>query len=403
MLVTVLQILSLATFGVSSYILFSSLSEKSTLKYLGASFFLVSLFFIVKIFFYDAKLLLAFPHFLMFMSPLMFLMAPFFYIGVKGMVTNQDGLTKNDVLHFLPAILHALELIPLYSKNAAEKRVLIEYIMEYEEELLTSAHGLVPLIWIDIFRFLLMGVYFFKSWVMIHKAGLFQQYLTSNRIYSWFKASLVYFGVFQLVFFIKYFFNIQYYFSGIFFPMVRNASTLILSITVFIYVFEVLRKTKLTLGFQEFDERDGGTTQIQKGLSLKPMLDRGDQLSKVLEKSSSDLDELKAILKHLFEVELIFKEKDLTVTDLAKRLKISVRHLPEILHQVYGKNFKDLVNHYRNQLAKEKIEKGYLEAFTLESLAEEVGYNSRITFYNAFKKEFQTSPTEFWNKKPVSQ
>jgi AraC-like DNA-binding protein len=329
----------------------------------------------------------------------MFLMAPFFYIGVKGMITNQDGITRKEILHFLPAVLHALELIPLYSKSASEKRVVIEYIMKYEEELMISVHGLIPMIWIDIFRFLLMGFYFFKSWMMIHKAGLIQQYLTSDRIYSWFKASLVYFGIFQLVFFITYFFNIQYYFSGIFFPIVRNLSTLILSITIFIYVIEVLRKTKLTLGFQEFDEREVGTRPIKKGLSLKPTLDRGDQLSKVLEKTSSDLDELKGILAHLFEQEFIFKEKDLTVADLAKRLKISVRHLPEILHQVYGKNFKDLVNHYRNQLAKEKIEKGYLEAFTLESLADEVGYNSRITFFNAFKKEFKVSPSEFRNKK----
>jgi AraC-like DNA-binding protein len=403
MLDTVLQILSLATLGVSSYILLSSFREKSTLKYLGASFFLVSLFFVVKIFLYQAKILLAFPHFLMFLSPLMFLMAPFFYIGVKGMITNQDGLTRKDTLHFLPAILHALDLIPLYLKSASEKRVVIEHIMKYEEELMISAHGLIPMIWIDIFRFLLMGFYFFKSWMMIHKAGLIQQYLISDRIYSWFKASLIYFGVFQLIFFIVYFFNIQYYFSGVFFPMVRNVSTLILSITVFIYVFEVLRKARLTLGFQEFENKDASVTPIKKGLLLKSMLDRGDQLSKVLEKSSSGLDQLKANLIDLFEVELIFKEKDLTAADLAKRLKISVRHLPAILHQVYGKNFKDLVNHYRNQLAKEKIEKGYLEAFTLESLADEVGYNSRITFFNAFKKEFQVSPTALLNKKRDSQ
>jgi AraC-like DNA-binding protein len=329
----------------------------------------------------------------------MFLMAPLFYLGVKGMISNQEGLTKKDVIHFLPAILHALELIPLYSKSAAEKKVLIEYIIANEKELLTSAHGLIPLIWIDIFRFLLMGIYFFKSWMMIHRAGLIQQYLTSNRIHSWFKASLVYFGVIQLVFFVKYLFNIQYFFSDYPFPLIKNGSTVILSITVFIYVVEVLRKAKLTLGFQEFEGRDVGKIQIKKGLSLKPRVDKGDQLSKVLEKSSSDLDGLKAKLARLFEEELIFREKELTVSDLAKLLKISVRHLPEILHQVYGKSFKDLVNHYRNQLAKEKIENGYLASFTLESLAEEVGYNSRITFYNAFKKEFQVSPSEFWDKK----
>lgn len=398
MVETVLQVLSLATFGVSTYILLSSWKEKSTLKYLGASFFLVSLFFVVRIFFYDAQLILKVPHFLLFLSPLMFLMAPFFYLGVKGIVTNQAGLSKKDAIHFFPAILHALELIPLYLKSATEKRVLIEHIFRHEEDLFTSVHGLIPMIWIDIFRFLLMGLYFFKSWAIIRNAGLLNQYLTSDRIHSWFKVSLVYFGVFQIVIFIKYFFNIQYHFSGIYFPLIKISSSIIFSFTVLIYLIEIARKAKLTLAFKEFDDGNGGMIKAKKGLSLNPPLDRGDQLFKVLEKSSSDLNELKTILVQLFEEELIFKEKDLTVADLAKRLKISVRHLPQILHQVYGKNFKDLVNHYRNQLAKEKIEKGYLETFTLESLADEVGYNSRITFFNAFKKEFKVSPSEFRNK-----
>lgn len=336
----------------------------------------------------------------MVLSPIMFLTAPFFYLGIKGLISNQKQLAKKDYLHFLPAILHGLDLLPLYLKNAEEKRELIARILTNEEEILVSAQGIIPMIYIDVLRCILMYYYFIKSWRMIHQAGLVKAYLSGDRISSWFKVSLIYFGALQGVFLVQYLFNLNYYFTGVQFPIVRNFSIVILFLTIFLYLFEVLKRAKLTLDFKEFAQKDEEPKNPKSEEQLlKSSQERGAQLSKVLVKSSSDLEGLKAKLDFLFEEEMIFKEKDLTVADLAKRLKISVRHLPELLNQVYGKNFKDLVNHFRNQLAKEKIESGYLNQFTLESLAVEVGYNSRITFYNSFKKEFQVSPTEFWNKK----
>ncbi len=395
-----LQIVSIATFGVSLIILISSSKEKSTLKYLGASFLTFSLFFLTKIFLYNSQLLFKVPHFLMVLSPVMFLTAPLFYLGIKGLTTHQTQLSKKDKLHFLPSILHAVDLLPLYLMNVEEKREVISSIFTNKEEILASAHGIIPMIWIDLVRCALMYYYFLASWKMIHQAGLVKAYLSGDRISSWFKVSLVYFGALQAVFLIQYLFNLNYYFTGVQFPIVRNISAMILFLTIIFYVFEVIRKAKITLDFKEFTKTDEDIRlQRKEENAVKSAQDRVNHLSKVLEKSSSDLEGLKAALNQLFEEELIFKEKDLTVADLAKRLKISVRHLPEILNQVYGKSFKDLVNHYRNRLAQEKIEEGYLESFTMESLAEAVGYNSRITFYKAFKKEFRVSPTEYWSRR----
>lgn len=401
--ISILQIVSIVTFGVSLVILISSSKEKSTLKYLGASFLTFSLFFLSKIFLYNSQLLLEAPHFLMVLSPIMFLTAPLFFLGIKGLITKQNQLTKKDKLHFLPSIIHALDLIPLYFKDAAEKRELVSQIFANKEEILVSAHGIIPMIWIDVTRCVLMYYYFLASWKMIHQAGLLKAYLSGDRIFSWFKVSLIYFGTLQAVFLIQYLFNLNHYFSGLHFPLIRNISVIILFITIFFYLFEVFKRVKLRLDFKEFyeNEKESKNNKSEEQV-LKTSQERGIQLSKVLEKSSSDLEDLKTKLDQLFNKELIFKEKDLTVAELAKRLKISVRHLPELLNQVYGKNFKEVVNHFRNRLAKKKIESGYLESYTLESLAEEVGYNSRITFFNSFKKEFQVSPTEFWKRNKQS-
>ncbi len=328
-------------------------------------------------------------------------MAPLFYLGIRGLTKNKVGLTKKDLIHFLPAILHVLELLPIYLKSSAEKIELLQHIFKYENELIVSVHGLVPNIWIDLIRFTLMIYYFAKSWRMIFRSDLVNKYLKSDRISSWFKASLIYFAIFQIIIPFQYFFNLQFYFTGVSFPMIRSLSTVILFLTVLIYVFEVLKNAKLSLAFNEFKEnRIENLGKKKDGLVRKSILDSSDQLFKVLAKSSTDIDELKTQLNYLFEKKLIFKEKDLTVPLLANRLKVPAKYLPEILHLVYGKNFKDLVNTYRIYLCKEKIENGYLEFFTIDSLAEDVGFNSRITLYNTFKKEFKIGPTAF-RKLPV--
>ncbi len=389
-----LFIASIITLVVSFFVLKSTLKEKSSLRFLGASFFTMSVFFIVKVFNYKLKFLLIYPDFLMTVSPLMFLTAPLFYLGIRGLVLNRKNLRRLDWFHFLPALIHFLELIPLYFMPREEKLRLIDFILTYEEELVTSAHGLIPMIWVDVVRLSLMGYYFSASWILIYQGKLVHKILDQKQRSSWFRASLFYFGIIQAVFLVQYFFNLQTHFTHVSFPMIRNGSILIVFFTISIYVIQVVRKTRVVFDFEEFDSLN----REKKKSNLKSPLQKEEQLSKLLERSSSDIDELKEALRILLEVDLIFKEKDLTVIEFAKRLKISVRYLPELLNQVYGKNFKELINLYRSQYAKRKIEEGYLEAYTLESLAELVGFNSRITFYNVFKKEFNLSPTEYWKK-----
>ena len=76
----------------------------------------------------------------------------------------------------------------------------------------------------------------------------------------------------------------------------------------------------------------------------------------------------------------------LSLKDVAKAAGISANNLSKSINSVLGKNFFDLVNGYRVEMSKdllrEKKEKGY----TLEIIAEKCGFNSRVTFNNAFKK-----------------
>lgn len=94
--------------------------------------------------------------------------------------------------------------------------------------------------------------------------------------------------------------------------------------------------------------------------------------------------------KVILEQEL-YKNPDLKLNDLAKKINISGHQLSQLLNDNLSKSFAAYINEYRINEACELIinDKG----IKLEAIGYEVGFNSKSTFYTAFKKHKQTTPT----------
>ncbi len=82
----------------------------------------------------------------------------------------------------------------------------------------------------------------------------------------------------------------------------------------------------------------------------------------------------------------VYTNATLSIKDVADATGISKNNLSKSINVTLGKNFFDLVNGFRIEKSKrlllEKKEKGY----TLETIAEMCGFNSQVTYCNAFKK-----------------
>jgi AraC-like DNA-binding protein len=112
---------------------------------------------------------------------------------------------------------------------------------------------------------------------------------------------------------------------------------------------------------------------------------------------SYQLDEFQ-LTKRIFDLfgeEKIYQNNSLNVGEFADRLGVKPRVVTKVLDKLSGTSFKELTNLYRIKYAIEKIEEGYLEKYTLEALGKEAGFNSRITFFNVFKKETGICPREY--------
>ena len=97
----------------------------------------------------------------------------------------------------------------------------------------------------------------------------------------------------------------------------------------------------------------------------------------------------------LLKQEKVYEDAELTLTQMAKRLKTNPSVLSKAINQGFGLNFNDLVNQYRVEAVKERLIAGDQQTQTLLGIAYDCGFNSKATFNRAFKKVTGLSPKEF--------
>lgn len=112
-------------------------------------------------------------------------------------------------------------------------------------------------------------------------------------------------------------------------------------------------------------------------------------------------DDLEQLQQYARQVEEYLRSSEayinpnLSLRDVAKATGISSKNLSRAINTVLDKNFFDLVNGFRVEKSKallaEKKEKG----LTLETVAELCGFNSQVTFCNAFKKSAGMTTTQW--------
>lgn len=117
---------------------------------------------------------------------------------------------------------------------------------------------------------------------------------------------------------------------------------------------------------------------------------------KTTQLKSVDLESLEKNLNALMKEKKIYKEENLGLARLAEELGISPHQLSEYLNLHVKRSFFQLVNGYRISEAKHLLLHSPKD--TVLSIAYEVGFQSKSSFNEAFRKEVGLSPTEFRKK-----
>jgi len=104
--------------------------------------------------------------------------------------------------------------------------------------------------------------------------------------------------------------------------------------------------------------------------------------------------EFENIKKHIVKNKL-YLDPLLSMETITSELGLSKSHFSKLINTYSDFNFSDFINSLRVEQAKKFLSKNEFSAYTIVAIGLECGFNSKSTFYSAFKKFTSETPTSF--------
>jgi AraC-like DNA-binding protein len=100
-------------------------------------------------------------------------------------------------------------------------------------------------------------------------------------------------------------------------------------------------------------------------------------------------------LRTLMDTDRPYQNPDLSLADLATQLRLPPHHLSQVINEQCQQNFFDFLNTYRIEEVKRQLRRPETAHLKLEEIGFAAGFNSKSAFNAAFKKNTQTTPSQF--------
>jgi AraC-like DNA-binding protein len=111
--------------------------------------------------------------------------------------------------------------------------------------------------------------------------------------------------------------------------------------------------------------------------------------------SNEDAREYAERLMRVMEEEKLYLDSELTMPELAKQAGLAPYQVSQTLNGPMQQSFFAFVNYYRIELAKQMLVAEETKSLPIVELALEVGFKSKSSFYDAFKRTTKMTPTQY--------
>jgi AraC-like DNA-binding protein len=346
-----------------------------------------------------------FPGLLKAITPLFYFTPALFYIYIRSVTTGRSGLRRKDCLHFIPLLIGIADVLPWYLNGpdrwaqdallATESR---SFLFTHFTGDISARTGytLKPLI--HLF-YVICSVKLVQSKKVFSRLGnhtmptqiwiailiVFPTLLQFVELYEssflWIDASYVLSHTNQLT-------------SIVFFKVLW----LLLMLLVVFQSPNIL--VNYLFGYGKYlapsilgDSQKGGNSSSQMEFRSSP--------DSVKVKDTLTPDQASEIMDNAIKVmqeKKLYLIPDLHISEVSAEMKLPVHHFSFALNHHYKKNFRDWVNNFRVNafIGRYKLSS---ELMTIEAVALESGFKNMTTFYNAFRKVTNVSPSEYFSKR----
>ncbi|MCH8486896.1 MAG: helix-turn-helix transcriptional regulator [Candidatus Cyclonatronum sp.] len=315
-----------------------------------------------------------YPHLSGLHHPFPLLHGPFLYLYVRFSLQSDQHFSRQNYLHFIPALLCYLYMIPFLFFYSAEEKLLVNQGM---------TDDYATFITLSVFAFILSAVSY-----AVASFRLVKQYdeLAGQNFANLEQIDLIWLRNFILGMGCTFSFAILFLLLeegfGMDFGFNTDLVFYLLLITFIIYLgYSGIRHQSI------FTDSDETAVQIAQPKSTA-------------EYARSGLKDADALRYHQQLLELMktrkpYLEPKLTLSSVADDLGVSVNHLSQLINQYEQKNFFDFVNLYRVEEFKQRAADPANMNFNILSVAFDCGFNSKSAFNQVFKKFTGKTPSQF--------
>ncbi|NER14426.1 helix-turn-helix domain-containing protein [Leptobacterium flavescens] len=308
---------------------------------------------------FTTELIKQWPHLFGLGYPLLFLVGPAFYFFVRSYGDSSFRFKPVYLIHILPFLIMFVFYLPLHFQGIEEKQKLIDY---YYNILPQGGVSFTDWFLASLYMLLLFA-YAVGSFVYLHRKDKKNSILLK-------RISLL----LILLAFLDLLLQTGFLLSG--------AS----AITSEIVLSGVLSISILLLGYWIVD--------------IKQVLPLGDKNKyRTSPLSDEQSRQIQKRIRNAIEGEELYLNPNLKIGDLAKAIETPSHHISQVLNHSMQAGFYDIINKYRVDRARELLCSATLEKLSIQAIGEECGFNNKASFYRAFKKHTQMTPSEYISKK----
>lgn len=337
-------------------------------------------------------------------TPLYFAAPACFYLYITGFVYERKTITKRDFLHFIPAVLAIIHIIPWPGLAPINWNVIVNELHAEGYLSLEAKSGLFPSYIHSMLRPMLTMVYLGLTWLAVIKSSILRKNSVNHTAQYWAIFLLKVATFFQLLGLLPIILR------NIKLPIENSVFVVINCTALLLILLYALHKPSIFYGFllvainwnknEWKDKLVSDQVTTPDDFALSDIIKVPKALSGTAKKINLSEDQISLyvdLIRKEMEDNCLYLNQELQIIDLAARINIPVHQCSFVINNHIGKNFRDWINSYRitHFLKQYPI---LADKITIEAIAQEAGFKNQATFYNAFKKEKGIMPTAYFSQ-----
>ena len=314
---------------------------------------------------------------------------PILYLYLKSLTNSAYRISRRDYLHFVPGMLYLLWSLIVV---VVDKIFVGHYFLMNGKTDPDFDHWFGYTWCLSVLIYLLLTIRYYLKY---RTFTYFELSYAETAGFKWLRNFLYAFSLLTLLFIseqvVSSFINLLYVRSWYYF----------FAFAVISYYMAISAYHAPTMGLLKLNFKPELLLIYQQGQDVQGNhIVQDADYEEIVEQQadSSWMDQWQQELLYQINVEKVFLNPSLTLTELAKKMGTNASLLSKVINTRFGVSFNELINRYRVEEVILLMKDPAYKNLNLLAIAYDAGFNSKSTFNRAFKKLTGDIPKDFLNR-----